>query len=168
MRNLLFGVVTAVVLLPIGILGYIALGFTEIRSDLKPSMLESVIMGSAVRASVRRGAAGIPNAATANHETLIAGGKLYVAGCAGCHGELEKPFREDHDHFPPVPQLPYLGTHYSESELYWIVKHGIRMSGMSAYGRFYSEQQLWALSAFVYRIKKLSPDVVMAVLEKKD
>ena len=59
MRNLLFGVVTAVVLLPIGILGYFALRLTEIRSDLKPSMLESVIMGSAVRASVRRGGHGI-------------------------------------------------------------------------------------------------------------
>src|SRR5450759_3035309 len=116
-------------------------------------------MASAVRASVRRGAAGISNAATATNETFVAGGKLYVAGCAGCHGELAKPFREDHDHFPPVPQLPFLRTQYSEPELYWVVQHGIRMSGMSAYGRFYSDQQLWALSAFVHRIQNLPPDV---------
>jgi hypothetical protein len=61
-------------------------------------------MASAVRSSARRGAAGISNADTATDETFVAGGKLYVAGCAGCHGELAKPFREDHDHFPPVPQ----------------------------------------------------------------
>jgi mono/diheme cytochrome c family protein len=155
MRNFLFGILTAFVLLPIGILGYFALGLTEVRSDWKPSTWESEVMASAVRASVRRSAAGISNAATATHETLVAGGKLYVAGCAGCHGGLAKPFREDHDLFPPVPKLPYVQTQYSEPELYWIVKHGIRMSGMSAYGPFYSEQQLWALSAFVYRIQKI-------------
>jgi mono/diheme cytochrome c family protein len=167
MRNLLLGVLTAFVLLPIGMLGCFALGLTEIQSDLKPSGWETLIMASAVRSSVRRSGAGIPNAATSNNEILVAGGKLYVAGCAGCHGELAKPFREEHDHFPPVPQLPYSGTQYSESELYWIVKHGIRMTGMSAYGPFYSEQQLWALSAFVYRINNLPPDVRAAVLANK-
>jgi hypothetical protein len=106
MRSFLFGILTAFVLLPIGILGYFALGLTEVRSDLKPSMWESEIMTTAVRASVRRSAAGIPNAATATHETLVAGGQLYIAGCAGCHGELAKPFREDHDHFPTVPPRP--------------------------------------------------------------
>ena len=42
------------------------------------------------------------------------------------------------------------GTQYSQPELYWIVKHGIRMTGMSAYGPFYSEQQLWSLAAFLH------------------
>jgi hypothetical protein len=64
-------------------------------------------MASAVRASVRRGAVEISNAATATDEIFVAGGKLYVTGCAGCHGELAKPFREDYDHFAPVPQLPF-------------------------------------------------------------
>jgi mono/diheme cytochrome c family protein len=100
-------------------------------------------------------------------KTLVAGGKLYIAGCAGCHGELGKPFREEHDHFPPVPQLPHLGTQYSEPEVYWVVKHGIRMTGMPAYGPFYSEQQLWSLSAFVHQINNLPPDVRAAVVANK-
>jgi mono/diheme cytochrome c family protein len=166
MRNLFLGVVTAFVLLPMGMLGCFVLGLTEIRSDLKPSTWESVIMGSAVRASVRRRAVGIANAANVNNKTLVAGGKLYVAGCAGCHGELGKPFREDHDHFPPAPQLTYVPTQYSEPELYWIVKYGIRMTAMSAYGPFYSEQQLWELSAFIHQITNLPPDVRVAVLSK--
>jgi mono/diheme cytochrome c family protein len=166
-RNFVLGLCAAVVLLPTGILGYFALGLTDVRSDSKASRLESEIMTSAVRAAVRRGASGISSPATANDERIIAGGKLYVAGCAGCHGELAKPFREDQDHFPPVPQLPHAGTNYAEPELYWIVKHGIRMSGMSAYGKAYSEQQLWALSALVYRIKNLPPDVLEAIQAKK-
>jgi hypothetical protein len=41
------------------------------------------------------------------------------------------------------------------------------MTGMSAYGPFYSEQQLWSLSAFVHQIDNLPPDVRAAVLANK-
>lgn len=90
-----------------------------------------------------------------------------MMGCMGCHGELGKSYQEDRDHFPPVPQLPHKGTSYSEPELYWIVKHGIRMTGMSAYGPFYSEKQLWELAAFLHQINKLPPEVAESLLPKK-
>ena len=167
MRSFGLGVIAAFILMPIGTIGCFVLGLTEIRSDSKPSGWESQLMNSAVHAAVRRNVTGISNPTPASDERLVAGGKLYVEGCAGCHGELAKPLQEDHDHFPPVPQLPHVGTQYSEEEAYWIVKHGIRMSAMSAYGPFYSEQQLWALAAFVARIKSLPPDVLRAIQANK-
>ena len=94
MRNFLFGILTAFVLLPIGILGYFALGLTEVRSDWKPSTWESEVMASAVRASVRRSAAGISNAATATHETLVAGGKLYVRDVPGVMVDWQSRFEK--------------------------------------------------------------------------
>jgi mono/diheme cytochrome c family protein len=86
---------------------------------------------------------------------VVAGGKLYVAGCQGCHGELGEAYQEDRDHFPRVP------------ELYWIVKHGIRMTAMSAYGPFYSEKELWSLAAFLHRINKLPPGMIEKMRPKK-
>lgn len=167
MRNFVLGVAAALVVLPAGMLGYFALGFSQLRSDVKPSALESRIMQSAVRAAARRSASGIPHRAPADNDELVAGGKLYVAGCDGCHGSLGKPFREDLHAFPPTPQLPQVGTQYSEPEIYWIVKHGIRMSSMSAYGPFYSEKQLWALAGFLHRIKNLPPGVLEAIQTKE-
>jgi mono/diheme cytochrome c family protein len=148
-------------------MAYFALGFSQIRADAKPSSLETAILQSAVRASVRRSAAAIPNPPAANDDALVAGGKLYVAGCQGCHGELGGPYEQDRDHFPPAPELPHTGTQYSEPELYWIVKHGIRMTGMSAYGPFYSEKQLWSLAAFLRRIEKLPPGMIEKIRTKK-
>jgi mono/diheme cytochrome c family protein len=147
-------------------MAYFALGFSQIRADAKPSSLETAILQSAVRASVRRSAAAIPNPPAANDDALVAGGKLYVAGCQGCHGELGGPYEQDRDHFPPVPELPHTGTQYSEPELYWIVKHGIRMTGMSAYGQFYSEKELWSLAAFLRRIEKLPPEMIAKIKMK--
>jgi len=166
MKNVILGFFAAFLLIPGVALACFALGWTEVRSDLKPSSLETRIMRSAVRGSVCRGASALPAPPPATNEAIIAGGKLYALGCMGCHGEPGKPFREDLSAFPPVPQLPHVGTRYSEPELYWIVKHGIRMTAMSAYGPFYSEQQLWSLAAFLHRIDNLPPDTLAAILKK--
>ena len=56
---------------------------------------------------------------------------------------------------------------YSEPEIYWIVKHGIRMTAMSAYGPFYNEDQLWSLAAFIHRIDKLTPAEIALILPPK-
>jgi hypothetical protein len=55
--------------------------------------------------------------------------------------------------YPRAPQLPHIGTQHTEPQIYWIVKHGIRMTAMSAYGRFYSEQELWSIAAFIHQIR---------------
>ena len=34
--------------------------------------------------------------------------------------------------FLPVPQFPMVGTEYSESEVFWVAKHGVRSSAMLA------------------------------------
>ena len=97
---------------------------------------------------------------------LIAGGKLYVQGCAGCHGELGEPFQDDRASFPPVPQFTTIGTPYTLSEVAWIIKHGIRMTAMSAYGRFYTEDQIRNLATFVKESSHLSPRLLDRILAK--
>ena len=167
MRMFTLGFLAAVVLPPVGLILAFVLGFTQIGADSAPSRVETVILQSAVRHSVERSAAGVPSAPTVDEDALVEGGKLYVAGCAGCHGKLGGTLRVDRSNFPPVPQLPHVGTRYSEPQLYWIVKHGIRMTGMSAYGPFYSEKQLWSLAAFLHRIDNLPAEVVEKIRAKK-
>lgn len=167
MKNFVLGFIAAILILPIGCLAYFALGFSQTRADTKPSALETSILQSAVRASIRRNSSNIPNPPSTNDDDLVAGGKLYVAGCQGCHGDLGGPYQENHDLYPVPPQLPHGGTQYSEPELYWIVKHGIRMTGMSAYGPFYSEKQLWSLAAFLRRINNLPPGMLEKIRPKK-
>ncbi len=157
MKTFLLGFIAAFVVLPIGALAYFRLGLAEMRSDVRPTAWETRLMQSTVHASVRRGASGMQAPPPGNLEdAIVEGGKLYVNGCMGCHGEPGKA-GEDLDHYPPVPQLPQVGTQYSEPELHWIVKHGIRNTAMSAYGPFYSDQQMWALASFLGRIDHMPP-----------
>jgi mono/diheme cytochrome c family protein len=167
MRNFVLGFLAGIFIFPVGWMLFFVLGFSQIGADSVPSAIETAVLQSAVRHSIQRGASELPSPPPANEDTLAEGGRLYLDGCAGCHGNLGRPFREDHDHFPPIPQLPHVGTQYSEPELYWIVKHGVRMTSMSAYGPFYSEKQLWSLAAFLRRINNLPPGVLDKIRSKK-
>jgi mono/diheme cytochrome c family protein len=59
-----------------------------------------------------------------------------------------------------------VGTKYSEPEIHWIIQHGIRHTAMSAYGPFYSDKQLWALTSFLRRIDNLPAGLLERIREK--
>ena len=167
MKNFALGVVFTVVVLLIGGLGYLLLGFAEVRGDLPPSRLERALMRRAVQASVRREAPEMPNPFPPTEENLIAGGKVYLNECAGCHGTPGKPEEYPGVLFPPVPHLPTTGTEYTEAQVFWVAKHGVRRSGMFANGLWDSDERLWKAAAFIKRIKSLPPAVSAALAEKK-
>jgi mono/diheme cytochrome c family protein len=166
-KTFILGFIAAFMVFPIGALAYFRLGLAEVRSDTRPPALENQLMHSAVRASVRRSTSGIQVPLARNvDEAMVEGGKLYLNGCAGCHGEPGKT-EEDLSHYPPAPRLAQVGTQYSEPEMYWIIKHGIRNTAMSAYGPFYSDKEMWALASFLGRIDNLPPGVLERIQQKK-
>ena len=80
----------------------------------------------------------------------------------------EKPSEDIGDSlYPPIPQLPKAGTEYSESQIFWVAKHGIRRTGMFANGKWIPDRDLWTLAAFIKRIKELPQPVRSALEEKK-
>ena len=159
MRSFLFGVLFTVAVLAVGGLVYLRLGFAEVAADIPPGRWEKILMFGSVHASVRRRAPETPNPVAATEENLIAGGKTYLAECSGCHGT---PGKADDIHdslYPPIPQLPKAGTDYTEGQIFWIAKHGIRLSGMFANGKWDDDKKLWTVAAYIKRIKSLPPRV---------
>ena len=47
---------------------------------------------------------------------------------------------------------------WSPAELFWIIKNGIKMSAMPAFGPTHKDEELWAIVAFLRRLPNLSPD----------
>lgn len=169
MKRFILGFVVTIVLLPAGAIAYLRLGAAEVRADVAAPAWQSWLLHRAVRAAVRRRAPGAPPSPSAHapgDEELIAGGKLYLDGCSGCHGEPGRPPRTRAAFYFP-PELAHAGTHGSAPELFWIVKHGIRGTGMSAYGPFNSDRQIWAMVEFVRRMKELPPSVLNALRPKR-
>lgn len=160
LKNFSLGVLATLAVLVIGGFAYLRLGFAEVRGDLPPSSWERAVMSAALRASVQRRAPEVANPVAPTEENLIAGGKQYLNECAGCHGTPGKPDQSSDTLYPPIPQLPSAGTEYSEAQIFWIAKHGIRYSGMFANGKWDTDQKLWTITAYVKRIKSLPPRVL--------
>jgi mono/diheme cytochrome c family protein len=87
---------------------------------------------------------------------LPIGVEHFAAHCAVCHGAPGVP-RGDiaQGLYPPPPDLAKTARLYSSAELFRIVKHGIKMTGMPAWSD-HSDSELWATVAFVKRLPGMS------------
>lgn len=87
---------------------------------------------------------------------ISAGASEYRAMCVSCH---LAPGMEDTDLRRGLnPRPPNLARHdmHDPAEAFWIIKHGIKMSGMPAWGQTHDDPTLWSIVAFMQRLPKLS------------
>lgn len=152
MKKFAAGFLIGLIAMVLGALGFLRLGLLDVSADVPMSGALSRLLDAGIHASVWLTAPTAENPLPRNEETLIAGGKLYLGDCVGCHGEPDKPpSRFGGTFYPPAPQFPQTGTKFSEAEIFWVAKHGIRRTGMSAHAESYSDEQLWSLAAFISR-----------------
>jgi mono/diheme cytochrome c family protein len=59
---------------------------------------------------------------------------------------------------PQPPPLADVVPEWSTAELFWIAKHGIRMTGMPAWGPTHGDDELWAMVAFVKTLPTMSAE----------
>src|SRR5262245_22953135 len=135
-------------------------GFVPVNADDSPSSLEKSLFPMIVHASVARGAKQQPSGESSTAEDLLAGAEIYKGLCAQCHGQLNgRPSVFGASFYPPAPQLSGHATSYTEAEIFWIVKHGIRNTSMPAWRNLLSDDDIWHVTAFVKRLDSLPPDV---------
>jgi mono/diheme cytochrome c family protein len=87
-----------------------------------------------------------------------AGAVAFDAMCAGCHGAPGIPrSAAGKGLYPPAPDLAEEAAGWTAAVLFWITKNGVRMTGMPAFGRTHSDEEIWEVVGFVGRLGRLSP-----------
>ena len=135
-------------------------GLYPIGADNPPSGWERRLAGRAmdVYADRHKPAGDNPVAQTSAH--LTEGAKAYEAHCALCHGGAQATISALQDKFnPPAPQLINRIPHDPETWLFWVTKHGVRMTGMPSWDGVLSDDDIWKIVAFIKRSDKLPADV---------
>ncbi len=90
----------------------------------------------------------------------------YETGCAPCHGAPGSPAnRIPNNMLPEPPYLPEAAGDWTAEELFWIVKHGLKYTGMPAWPAESRDDEVWAVTAFLARLPQISAEEY-AVLAK--
>jgi mono/diheme cytochrome c family protein len=122
--------------------------------------VEAWLARRALDASLRRAVPPRPNPVAPADAALLQGMRLYRNNCAGCHGAPGEPSRWGAAHFyPRVPQFADAPPERSEAEIFWIVRRGLRYSGMGGWSEMMSEEATWKIAAFLARVRSLPPPV---------
>jgi cytochrome c553 len=80
----------------------------------------------------------------------------FHGGCAFCHGAPGIPVSPiAHHMLPPPPNLATSMRPWTDAELFWIVKHGIKYTGMPGWVALERQDEVWALVAFLREIPKI-------------
>ena len=91
-------------------------------------------------------------------EMIRTGFRHYRENCVTCHGAPGVEASEIGQGLSPYP--PELATASEEAdprELFWIVKNGIKMTGMPAFGVTHTDPEIWAIVAFLKKMPKMTP-----------
>jgi mono/diheme cytochrome c family protein len=101
--------------------------------------------------------------------SLIATGfEHYDEMCVTCHGAPGKnPDELALGLNPPAPDLVTSTTDLSPAEMFVIVKNGIKMTGMPAWGTSHPDSAIWAMVAFLQRLQTLTPETYRSYQNSK-
>ncbi len=114
--------------------------------------------------SVKSRSSSIEVPPTTGDKQIDEGFRSYREMCALCHtppGATNSPITKG---LNPVP--PNLAEHakdLSEAELFWVIKNGIRMTGMPAWGPTHEDTEIWDIVAFVKKLPDMSKDEYKAL-----
>jgi len=126
----------------------------------EPDKMETFIASKAKHYLVRRASrVGIPPALTDMQASITEGDKLFGTECSECHGDNgRRPTDAGRWMYPRAADLSSVEVqNYSDRELFWIVKNGVRLSGMPAFGRVESDEHIWNLVHFVRTLPNANP-----------
>src|SRR3954467_3113080 len=163
MRGFFFGVIFTLILLAGTVFAVASFGLYPIGADNPPGGLERSLAMRAMDTYAEKHKPAMDNPTAINADNLAEGAQEYEEHCAFCHGGAKAKISPMRDKFnPPVPQLLTRIPHDPDNWLFWVTKHGVRMTGMPAWDGVMSDEEMWKVVAFIKHSDKLPPEAAAA------
>jgi cytochrome c553 len=89
-------------------------------------------------------------------QLILKGAGQYAAMCTNCHlapGKLDSEIRPG-----LYPQPPNLSQQrFDPKTEFWVIKHGLKMSAMPAWGGSHDDATIWSMVAFLQKMPNMTP-----------
>ncbi len=151
---------------------YVYSGAYPMGADVPHNKLTYWLLETVREQSIKKAAQNISVPLLDDPDLLLAGGPDYNEMCVGCH---LKPGKIQSDMsiglYPTPPNLSkkedehghghghdYANSEQSARRQFWIIKHGIKASGMPAWGPTHDDDRIWGMVAFLQKLPELNPE----------
>lgn len=161
-RQLLIGMVLTLLVIGAVLLGIVLTGAYNVAADDRHTPTTEWALETTMRNSVQ-GRAEDLEAPTLTMAMVSAGAGEYKAMCQHCHGGVGEPRAGWAQGMRPIPpSLVDAAKEWSTEEVFWLVKHGVKMSGMPAFGDTHDDRTNWNIAAFVKAMPEMSAEEYVA------
>lgn len=152
------GITVAVVLgvLVVGAGAFVYSGLYDIGADAPHTKPVFAVMQAMRERSVEVHSKDIQVPDLNDEQLILKGAGQYAAMCTECH---LKPGGKDSEIRPGLyPQPPNLSqVRIAPKEAFWVIKHGIKMSAMPAWGLSHDDPTIWSMVAFLQKLPDMTP-----------
>jgi mono/diheme cytochrome c family protein/ketosteroid isomerase-like protein len=145
-------------------IGYAWSGAYDIGADAPHSRPVYALLETLRERSIATRSADVAPPDLTNEQLISSGAGNYDAMCVGCHlapgvdeTELSKGL------YPQPPNLSQVVID-DPGEVFWAIKHGIKASGMPAWGQSMADEYIWGMVAFLRRLPDLDADAYAAAV----
>lgn len=142
-------------------------GVYNVAADVPHSEPVRSMIGFARDRSIALRAGDIPVPPLGEQELVTKGAGNYEAMCAQCHRAPGKGPTELSRGLYPSP--PNLARHVVEpAAAFWTIKHGIKASGMPAWGKSMQDRDIWSLVAFLQKLPSMDQAEYRQLVEQSE
>ena len=141
--------------------GFFFGGFFDVSAADEDPALVNWALVRVREASIARNAKLAPPVTIDNPDTVKQGARQFAEhGCANCHGAPGVDWAKFSEGLNPgPPDLKDVAAEKSPAHLFWVIKNGIRMTGMPSFGKAgVSDDDIWRIVAFVQKLPNMSEE----------
>ena len=143
---------------------YLAAGLYNVGADSEHTGLMRLALAAVRERSVDAHADDVKVPALDNPKMIADGASDYDEMCTVCHLAPGMPENEMRPGMNPKPPVLAKDPPDSPAEAFWVIKHGIKMTGMPAWGVTHTDAEIWNIVAFLNKLPALSPQAYHALV----
>lgn len=157
LKTVILTLIVIAVLVSLAILGVIYSGAYNVAATSKHWPVTAWLLDQTVHNSIAAHAEGIEVPALGMRPQILTGAANYEAMCAGCHAApgVEQGL-PGVAMYPQPPRLDQAAEEMTAAQLFWVIKHGIKASGMPAWGPSHGNEEIWSMVALIEQFPQMS------------
>lgn len=140
-----------------GLGAYIYSGVYNIGADAPHTPPVFAVLDLLRERSIQRHSAGIRPPRLDGADMIAEGAEHYAAMCSGCHLAPGMTDSEIRPGLYPSPPEFYKHPPGDPAVQFWVIKHGIKLTAMPAWGGTHDDPTIWAMVAFLQKLPSLTP-----------